>query len=507
MNESTDWTLRRCYRFISASLLFLVISSCAVGPDFEHPAPPQVDSYTSVAMPAALTPGGGEPSQAFVMGQTLSAQWWEVYNSQRLNQVIIEALAGNPTLESAKATLAQAQQLLIAARGGFYPQVDIGASAQRQHAGDAPITNLYSLGGTVSYVPDVFGGTRRGVEQQEALADNQRYQLAAAYLALTGNAVTQSLNIAAIRLQISAVQDILADDEKNLQLVQLKFEGGKASHLDVLTAESQLSNDKTLLPSLKQQLSEARHALTILTGKFPGQWNAPDFDLAEFSLPAQLPVTLPSELAHKRPDILAAEARLHAASAAIGVATSRLYPTITLSGSWIAESSSTTTLFQSSNQFRNLLANLTFPIFHGGALRAQKQAAIDAYQSSLALYQQTVLTAFGQVADVLRALEHDSELVEAQNHALENSSRSLELHRLSYQAGKSDLLQFLDAERAYQQARLGYARAQAQRFQDTAQLFVAMGGGWWDEQNTSMLYEDNTAIHQVVPAKADSSTK
>lgn len=486
----------RCVRTMLMLSSVIALAGCAVGPAFVRPAPPPVTAYTSTETPATLTPGAGEPAQQLAPGQTIPAQWWGLYRSNRLNQVIEQAIADSPTLTAAKATLAQAQQAVIQTHGGFYPQLDIGASVQRQQttssrfagAGSPAVAtsttfNLYSLGPTVSYAPDVFGGTRRRVEQQEALAENQRYQLAAAYLALTGNAVTQAINIASTRLQISAAQDIIADDERNLRLVKLKFDAGKAARLDVLTAESQLANDRTQLPPLQQQLSVAHHALSVLVGRFPGQWSTPDFDLTEFTLPAELPVTVPSDLVHQRPDILAAEAQLHASSAAIGVAASQLYPSITLSGSLGVESLSTATLFQGPSRFWSLVADLTAPIFHGGALEAQKQAAIEAFRASAATYQQTVLTAFGQVADVLRALAHDAELASAQKHALDTSATSLELQRLSYTAGKSDLLQLLDAERAYQQARLGYARAQAQRYQDTAQLLVAMGGGWWNAKN------------------------
>jgi NodT family efflux transporter outer membrane factor (OMF) lipoprotein len=482
-------------RRVFAVGIAVTVAGCAVGPDFVRPAPPQVKNYTSAETQAVIAPGAGEPAQRLAMGQAISSQWWKLYRSPPLNKVLDQAIADNRTLAAAQATLAQAQQAVIQARGGFYPQFDVGASAQRQRAaasrsagigpsGGAGATtiNLYQLGPTVSYAPDVFGGTRRRVEQQEALAENQRYQLAAAYLTLTGNAVSQAIDVASARLQISAAQDIIADDERNLRLVRLKLEAGKASRLDLLTAESQLANDRTQLPPLQQQLSAARHALSVLVGKFPGQWAVPDFDLTEFTLPEELPLSIPSDLVHQRPDILATEAQLHASSAAIGVAASQLYPNITLSGSLGVESLSTATLFQSSSEFWSLVASLTTPIFHGGALEAQRQAAIDAFQASAATYQQTVLAAFGQVADVLRALANDAELVGAQKHALDTSATTLRLQRLSYAAGKSDLLQLLDAERVYQQARLGYARAQTQRFQDTTQLFVAMGGGWWKAQ-------------------------
>lgn len=462
----------------------MALSGCAVGPDFERPQPPQVTTYTSTAPASALTAGPGEPVQKISFGQNLSDQWWELFHSQRLNQVIREAIAGSPTLDSAQATLAQAQQAVIVARGGLYPQLDAVASAQRLHnstVGVSGVTsNLYSVGATASYAPDVFGGTRRHVEQQEALAENQQQQLAAAYLTLTGNTVTQAITIAAIRLQIGAVEEILANDRQNLQLVQLKFQAGKASHLDELTAENQLASDKALLYPLEQQLSVAEHALAVLAGKFPGEWSPPNFALSEFVLPEELPLSVPSELVHRRPDILAAEAQLHADSAAIGVATAQLYPSITISGTLGFRSLSSATLFQGTNPYSSVIANLTQPIFHGGALRAQKQAAVDAFHSSFAIYRQTVLSAFGQVADVLRALEHDAQLVAAQKDALDISTNSLALQRESYSAGKSDLLQLINAERAYQEARIGFARAQAQRYQDTTQLFVAMGGGWCD---------------------------
>ena len=504
MHASNDKTRRRSLmhrsRTVLAVGLTVALTGCAVGPEFVPPAPPPVQNYTATGTPAVMTPGAGEPAQRLVTGQAISAQWWDLYRSPRLNQVLDQAITDSPTLAAAKATLAQAQQAVIQARGGFYPQFDIAANAERQKTTSSRFASsgigattgsttfsLYSLGPTVSFAPDVFGGTRRRVEEQEALAENQRYQLAAAYLTLTGNAVTQAINIASARLQIAAAQDIIAADEQDLQLVQLKFQAGKAARLDVLTAESQLANDQTLLPPLQQQLSAARHALSVLVGRFPNHWSVPDFELTEFTLPAELPVSVPSDLVHQRPDILAAEAQLHANSAAIGVAASQLYPNITLSGTFGVESLSTATLFQDSSEFWSLVANLTAPLFHGHALQAQKQAAVDAFQASAATYQQTVLTAFGQVADVLRALAHDADFVNAQKHALNTSNTAVSLQRMSYAAGKSDLLQLVVVERAYQQARLGYARAQAQRYQDTAQLFVAMGGGWWSVKDDASV--------------------
>jgi NodT family efflux transporter outer membrane factor (OMF) lipoprotein len=482
------WNLRHYSHVAFATGLVLVLSACAVGPDYVRPPPPLVKRYTASDTPTVLAAGESEPAQHLSTGMTVTTQWWALYRSPRLNQVLEQAINASPTLTAAKATLAQAQQTLLLTQGGYYPRLDLNADARRQgtsasNSATSTTANLYSVGATVSYAPDVFGTTRRQVEQEAALVENQQYQLAAAYLTLTGNVVRQAIEIASIRQQLGAVQDIIRDDERNLGLVQLKFKAGKSALSDVLAAESQLANDRVQLPPLKQQLSVAQHALSVLIGKLPGLWSAPDFDLTEFALPTELPLSIPSELVRQRPDILAADAQLHASSAAIGVAASQLYPNITLSGSIGSQALSTGSLFQASNQFWNLVASLTAPIFHGGELQAQKQAAVYAFQASAATYQQTVLTAFAQVADVLRALAHDAELVGAQKTAFDTSEASLKLQRLSYTAGKSDLLQLLDAERAYQQARLGYARAKAQRYQDTAQLFVAMGGGWWNDKN------------------------
>ncbi|HJW69349.1 MAG TPA: efflux transporter outer membrane subunit [Candidatus Binatia bacterium] len=471
---------------VRAICLVVLAGGCAVGPDFHRPPPPAVTGYTATPTPDALVPGFGEPEQRFVGGDELSADWWELFRSAELSEVVREAIAGNQTLAAAEATLARAQDALAQARAAFYPQVSALGNAERQKTAlrgntstQSPAFNLFSVGPTVSYSPDVFGGTRRQVEQQAALAESERYQLGAAYLTLTGNVVSQAIGIAGTRLEIAATEEIIADDEKNLDLVRTKFEAGKAAQTDVLTAESQLMNDRALLPPLRQQLSVANDAMSILLGRFPAQWMPPQFDLEHLALPGDLPVTLSSDLVHQRPDILASEASLHAASAAIGVATAQMYPSITLSASVGLETFMSSGMSAATSEMWNIASGITAPIFEGGALVAQKQGAIDAFRGSLATYQQTVLQAFGQVAATLQALAHDSDLVAAARHALDVADSSLALQRLSYQAGKSDVLLLVESQRLDQQARLGYARAQTQRYQDTAQLFVAMGGRWW----------------------------
>ena len=463
-----------------------LVTGCAVGPNFKPPTAPAATGYEQdeVRLPV---PGGTETAQRLLAGTAVARQWWEAFGSPRLNDTLALALAGSPTLASAQATLAQAEEVVAEVRGAYAPQLDLGASAAREHARPGPgvgspsvTTNLASLGPLVSYAPDLFGRTRRSVEQQAALADTQRYQLAAAYLSLTVGTVAQAITIAATVAQIRAAEDIVATDEHNLELVRIEFEAGSVARLDVLSAESQLASDQTLLPPLQQQLSVARHALSVLVGRTPAQWSAPDFELDALTLPADLPVTLPSELIRARPDVLAAEAQLHAASAAIGVATAQLYPTITLSASWTLQTATAGALFDTSSVISNLTAGLTAPLFHGGALEAQRRAAVDAFDAQLGSYRQTVLQAFGQVADVLRALQHDAELLRAQGTALTTSVASLKLAQDAYAAGRGSLLQVLDAERLYGQAVLGYARAKAQRFLDTVLLFEAVGGAWQD---------------------------
>jgi NodT family efflux transporter outer membrane factor (OMF) lipoprotein len=465
------------------------LSGCEVGPDFSRPVTPSVLKYIPASAMPSLAPGKGEPSQRLVEAGNIPAEWWRMFRSASLDKVVRDAIDGSPTLDAAKATLAQARQAVAQARGAYYPQVDFGASASRQRGPafalgllqgkELPTYSILSQGPTVSYSPDVFGLTARQVEKQEALAENQAHELDAARLTLTGNAVTQAIALAQARQQIQVVNGILADDEKNLALVRDQFTLGKVTRSDVLAAETQLSNDRALLPPLEQRMAVAQDALAVLTGRSPAQWTPPAFDLNDFALPPSLPVSLPSTLVRQRPDILAAEEQLHAASAAVGVATAQMYPSFPLSASVGTAGLSMFQLFQGSSVIWTLAGGLSAPIFHGGALEAQKQEAVEGFRASLARYRQTVLQAFGQVADTMRALGHDAQLVEAERQAVDQANQSLNLQRIRYQAGKVDVLRLNDAARAVKQARLGYAAARAQRLQDSAQLLVAMGGGWW----------------------------
>jgi NodT family efflux transporter outer membrane factor (OMF) lipoprotein len=472
-------SIGRIALFAAATLL----AACTVGQDFQRPQAPAATAYVSEPLPSLQDGNGHADGQHLAAGTLAAGDWWSGFHCAALDQTMRQALAGNRGLAAAQATLAQAREAVAASGGALYPQLGLDAGAGREKYGaqfsgpqTIPPFTYYSVGPSVSYLLDYTGGQRRAIEQQQAQAEYQAFQLQAAALSLTGNVMQQALNAASAQAQLDALQALLEQDRKNLSLVQTAFAAGSISRVDVLSAQSQLANDQTLLPPLRQQLSAARHALSILAGRAPAQWTPPEFTLEQMQLPQSLPLSLPSELAHRRPDILAAEAQLHAATAAVGVATSRLYPQISLSASLGQQSTTLSHLFDGSANVWGLAAGLSAPLFDGGTLRAQRRGAQDAARAALAGYEQVVLQSFGQVADVLTALDHDAELLAAQKNALDSADANLQLTRQSYSAGNVGVLQVLDAQRLYQQGLLGEVRAQAQRYQDTAQLFLALGG-------------------------------
>ncbi|HEY5020566.1 MAG TPA: efflux transporter outer membrane subunit [Steroidobacteraceae bacterium] len=464
-------------RAAAVALLAAGLCSCVAGPNFVAPADTGVSRYTSATR--APVDSSAQPADSAAE----SAPWWASLNSPQLDATIREALAHNRDLAAARATLGQMQELLAASEGARYPQADLDASAGRQKYGAAflgpdklPPFSFYSVGFSVSYMFDFAGGVRRTIERQGALAAYEQHEVDAAALSLSGNVALQALAIAASRAQIESLEALLADDQTDLKLVQDAFEAGSANRVDVLTAQSQRANDQTLLPPLRRELSTAEHALAVLVGRAPADWSAPDFALREFALPQLLPRTLPAELAHRRPDILAAEAQLHAATAAVGIAAANLYPQISLTATAGLQSTALHALFDSNSTAGGLTGSLTQPLFNHGALRARERAADDVMRASLASYEQVILRSFGQVADALEALDHDVELLSGEQSAVEISSENLSLTRESYSAGNTGVLQVLEAQRQSQQARLGLVRAQAQRYEDTVELLLALGG-------------------------------
>lgn len=455
-----------------AALVFL--SACTVGPDYQPPAASPSQHY-DVQAEQQLGRGAIQLGvQRIELGRKIGGDWWAAFQSPKLDQVVRRAIAGNLDLVAADATIRQAASTVTAAEGVLYPQVDFGAVAGRQrlHNSKEPtINNFYAVGPRVGFDLDAFGGNKRQVEQQQAYADLQKHRYEAAYLTLTGNVASQALLLASANAQMHAVEKLLANDAKNLELVRMAKLNGSTTQIDVSLAETRLAQDRTLLPPLAQQRDAARHALSILTGKGPADWTAPDFDLGEFALPAMVPVSLPSQLAHERPDVQQAEAQLRMASAGIGVATANLYPQVTLSASLLQAASG-----NGGAALWGFAAGLAGPVFDGGSREAERQAAIDGYKATLAGYQQTVISSFGQVADTLQALNHDAEEHQAQTDALHAADTSLRLNQQAYAQGENSILQVLEAERAYEQALLGQIRVKTAQYLDTVQLYVALGG-------------------------------
>ena len=456
-------------------------SGCLVGPDYSRPAPPAANGYLPPTPDSSMPAATAESPQRVDLGAKIPAEWWQLFHYPLLDDTVRRVIAANHSLAAARATLAEAQEAVVEARANFYPQVDLQGGVRRGVVLGGPVGNLFTFSPTVSYSVDVFGGTRRRVEQAQALAENQRYQLAAAYLILTGNAATEAITIASTRFQIATVEDLIKNDQKNLDLVQRAFNAGRVAKTDVLTAAAQLEADRTQLPALYQELSAARHALAVLVGEPSGGWSPPEFEIDAFTLPEDMPVTMPSELVRQRPDILASEALLHAGSAAVGVATAQMYPSITISTSLVQTASTLASLFEAASRTWAVGAEIDQPIYHGGALAAQRRAAIDAYDAGLATYEQTIVGAFGQVADSLTAIEHDGQMVAASKQAVDIAKDSVTLQRSSYAAGRTSALQLIIAEDTYSNVLQGYVRALGQRLADTAQLFIAVGGGWWSE--------------------------
>lgn len=470
------------WRLRTASLLPALLAGCAVGPDFQPPDPPAIERYTPGPAPAAAA------MPQFVDAQVLPADWWTVFGSAELDALVRAALAGSPTLEQARAKLTQAQELRTARAGAAeLPQVDASFGAVRQRIDPATFGfpqapnpgpfNVFSLGANVSYDFDVFGGTRRELEALGAEVDLQRFELEAARLLLAGNVVLTGIRIAALDLQIDVVDALLAVQRRQLEIADARLAAGGVSILELQRQRALLAQSEAALPVLRAQRAQAGHLLAVLAGRAPADAALPTPQLAELSLPATLPLHLPSELVRRRPDIRASEALLHKASANIGVATADLYPKFIVSGSFSAAQLDLSDVIGNGINVWNIGFNLLQPLFRGGELKARQRAAVAAYEQAAAAYRQSVLQGLQSVADALRALEGD-----AQAHALRTEQAVLtdeawRITRGRFEAGGVSQLALLDAERQRSQARLDWAQAQANRCADVAVLLQAMGGG------------------------------
>jgi NodT family efflux transporter outer membrane factor (OMF) lipoprotein len=484
---------------VPAVTLLACLGACAVGPDFERPAPPDVEGYTPgpfARQTSSADVAGGE-TQRFVQGLDIPGQWWRLFHSPPLNALIKEALRANPSLDAAQAALRQAWEDVYAEQGAFFPAVAANFSPSRNKtatgalspasASGNPYYSLYTGQLTVSYMPDVFGGTRRQVEALEAQAESQRFQVEATYLTLTSNVVAAAVQEASLRGQIAATEEIIKIETASLDILRRQLGLGQVAGTDVAAVEATLAQAQATLPPLQKQLAVQRDLLTALIGRFPSQEPPEKFELAALRLPQDLPVSLPSRLVEQRPDVRSAEAQLHAASAQIGVALANQLPQFTL-GANMGTASNTLSQFimPPGTVFWSVAGNVAQTVFDAGTLLHKKRAAEAAFDQAAAMYRSTVIAAFQSVADALYTIQSDADTLKAVLAAERAASKSLEIARRQLQLGAIGYLGLLTAQNTYETALLGLVQARAARYADTAALFQALGGGWWNREDTAL---------------------
>jgi NodT family efflux transporter outer membrane factor (OMF) lipoprotein len=476
---------------LASSLTIAALGACAVGPDFQAPEAPNTSSYTRPPLPqmtASADVAGGE-AQRFLSGTEIPAQWWRLFQSEQLNALIDQALKQNPSLQSADAALRLAMENVRAQQGMYYPTVAASASASREKAtgtlapplnAAALLFSLYQTQLTAAWTPDIFGANKRQVESLKALADAQRFRVEATYLALTANVIAAAIQEAALRAQIDAIQSIIQSTTDSLTILHRQFDLGQIAGADIAAQEATLAAVRQELPPLQKNLAQQRDLLTALAGRLPDDEIEQTFSLSTISLPQDIPVSFPSSLVRQRPDVRAAEEQLHAASAQIGVAEANMLPNITLTAADGSFATDIARLLSPGGGFWTLGANISQPLFQGGTLRARKRAAEAAYDQASSDYRSTVIAAFENVADVLHALESDADSLNAAVTSEASAQKSLTIARRRLELGQTGYLEFLTAQSAYQRALVGRVQAQASRYSDTAALFQALGGGWWN---------------------------
>jgi len=476
--------LFRCLSLVVA----LLPAGCTVGPDFKKPAAPSVTSYTSEPVTLTNVTTSGD-SQRLVSGQDISGEWWKLFHSQSLNDLIERSLRANPNLKAAQAALTIAHENILAQKGAYYPSVAGGFSAARQKTSSqvsptpnsgALYYNLFTPQVSVSYTPDVFGLNRRTVESLQAQEEQTRFALIATHITLSANVVATAIQIASLRAQIAATREIITINSNMLQLQRNQLTRGAATQLDVAAQESQLAQVSSTLSPLLAQLAQQRDLLAVLTGGFPSEALPIKLDLTSLQLPQELPLSLPSQLVEQRPDVRQAEENLHAASAQVGIAVANRLPNLTLTADAGTMALEAGQMFAGGAGFWTLAGNVTQPIFQGGSLLHRQRAAQAAFAQAAEQYRAAVLTAFQNVADTLNALEQDANALNAAVNAKAAAGTTLELTRRQLQSGSANYLAVFSAEQTYQQSIISLVQAQANRYADAVALFQALGGGWWN---------------------------
>jgi NodT family efflux transporter outer membrane factor (OMF) lipoprotein len=480
----------RLARLIAASALLLT-TGCMVGPRFKKPPAPDVGGYTPapISITSSTSNVAGGEAQHFADGRDIPGEWWTLFHSKPLNDLIERSLKANPDLKAAQAALLVARENMLAQRGAYYPSVSGSFSATRAKTSSdlSPVPNssalyysLFTPQVSVSFVPDVFGLNRRTVESLKAQEEQTRFALAATHITLSSNIAAAAIQEATLRGEIDATRELIAINMNMLKILRDQYAKGYASQLDVTAQESQLAQVAATLPPLLKQLAQQRDLLAVLAGGFPNQDPTEKFELSSLQLPQELPVSLPSQLVEQRPDVRQAEENLHSASAQIGIARANRLPNFALTGDVGSMAVTASRIFAAGTGFRDIGASVTQPIFQGGTLLHRERAARAAYTQADEQYRSTVLTAFQNVADTLNALQQDADALKTAAASKDAASVTLDLTKKQLEAGYANYLALLSAEQAYQQALISLVQAQSNRYADTAALFQALGGGWWN---------------------------
>ncbi len=480
------------------------LSACVVGPDFKSPEAPRAEQYTDAKLSIE---GDGANGQKLVAGSEVPADWWKMFGSKKLDSLIERGLANSLTVAVAEARLRAAQENLSAQVGAvLYPSIDGNFSGTRQQVSGAPFGgssiyfSLLDASLSASYGVDLFGASKRYLESLSSQINYEQYQMQAARMTLAANIVTAAALEASLRGQIDSTQKIIADSVEQLSMIKQRYALGAVSQSAVLNQRTALAQARTTLPGLQKQLQQNRHLLNVLAGALPSESKLPEFSLDSLHLPQALPLSLPSDLVRQRPDILAAEALLHQASANVGVATANMYPSLTITGNYGSEAVKMSGLFGAGSSVWGITSGLVQPLFHGGELRAKKREAVATYDQAMANYREVVLQSFRDVADTLLALEMDGKSLTLQREAEAAAGETRGLVEQQYRAGAASYLELLNADQKYQQASIKLTQAEAARFADSAALIHALGGGWWNSNGGAPVQKKTADAGESRPA-------
>ncbi|MEW9580295.1 efflux transporter outer membrane subunit [Paraburkholderia sp. DGU8] len=457
------------------------LAACSFGPNGEPPAMPQPAHYGTQAQPTRTVAAQGV-AQQFVVGAKPVPQWWTLYQSDPLDALVDEGLRNSPTLAATDKSLAAAREQLRAQVGSsLLPTIDAGGQATRNRALAIPeigpntfLYNVFVGQLQAHYTFDLFGAARLANEELAARVNVQVYQWDAARRALAANIVTAAITSAALHAQIETTERLVTIANDQARDTERRYALGAVPHAELLSAQQTAASLSASLPGLQQQWTTTRHALAVLLGRTPD--TAPDdLDLAQLHMPEQLPVVVPSELLRSRPDIQAADAAVKAAAADVGVATAQMFPSLSLAASMGQGGFSWPVALSGAGAIWSIGASLSQPLFHGGALRAQRRAAQDTYDATISQYKQTVLAAFQNVADTLAALEHDARALDSAERAARSAQGVFEETSGRYRLGALPVASTRSSEQQFRNAQLDEIRYASARLTDTAALLHAMG--------------------------------